>query len=288
MTWSDFGGSGGDGLAGPPQALVAVDVEKLESLALAARDGGCAGFNGPDAGAGGCGVLLAPLYSSATFSGGGAAGALVGLDWIDPSGCRPAFCVSVCPKGAQCIGARCSPSINDGLGVAQTLHWVTYANAPDGTDFDLRVIAVSAPGCPSDVSAAIDQGLAGLAFSAPILIEMQITNQAVTTSTGTGGTSGGSSGGTSSDACPSQSAGCLQASTLTCTPLGQTGEASACIPASEFQQAGVAMPCLCAPENTTGCLNSTGTLVKPCCGNLTCRVASACGGGSVGGGVCLP
>lgn len=176
MTWSDFGADGGNGIQGPLQRLVDVDVRTLEAQALAAPDGG---------------LLLTPVASIATFSEGGAAGALVGLEWTDPSGCRPAFCMSACPKGAQCVGARCSPSIHDGVGRATTLHWVTYGAAPDGSDFNLRLIAVSAPGCPADVSAAIDGGLPGLEFSAPILIEMQITGQGVAA---TGGTSGGLGG----------------------------------------------------------------------------------------------
>jgi hypothetical protein len=206
MTWTNFGADGGNGITGPVQTLVAVDPIKLDALASSAADGGIP-CDTPDAGAdAGPAVVcparltLTPILSTITFYESGSDGSLVGLEWTDPYGCLPAFCMSACPKGGECIGARCSPSIHDGIESSITLHWVTY-NVPDGSDFDLRIIAVSAPGCPSDVSSAINTGAAGLAFSAPILVEMQVTDQGIpsTTSTGTGsGSSGGSGGGAGS------------------------------------------------------------------------------------------
>jgi len=288
MTWSDFGADGGNGIQGPLQKLIDVNVGQLEALAVSASDGGGCGDpdGGADAGATpACsgGLLLAPVSPIATFYEGGPAGSLVGLEWTDPFGCRPAFCMSACPKGGQCVGARCSPSIHDGVGRATTLHWVTYDEAPKGSDFDLRILAVSAPGCPAEVGAAIDSGAAGLVFSAPILIEMQVKDQGVPANGG--GTSGGGTTG-SGGSCPG---GGFEASTVSCTPLGVSGSADTCVTAAQYAgSSGFPLPVSCAVQGTQGCLAADGFLAKPCCVGLRCLVSSACGGGSVPGGVCLP
>lgn len=287
MTWTDFGVDGGSnaGFEGPVQPLVDVSISNLEALA-GAGGGGCGSRDGgADAGPlPSCGgqLLLAPVSSPVVFDGTGPEGSLVGLEWTDPSGCLPAFCMSACPKGGQCIGARCSPSIHDGIGEATTLHWVTY-NAPDGSDFTLRIIAVSAPGCPADVSTAINDGLPGLTFSPPILIEMQITDLGIPATTG-GGTSGGSTTG-SGGSCPG---GGFEASTVSCTPLGITGSPDTCVTAAEYaNSSGFPLPVSCAVQGTQGCIAADGFLAKPCCVGLRCLDSPACGGGSVPGGVCL-
>jgi hypothetical protein len=87
------------------------------------------------------------------------------------------------------------------------------------------------------------------------------------------------------------SGGGLLVSTLSCTPLGSAGTASYCLSASEYQAAtGNPLPSACASQNATGCLDGmTGTLVKPCCPGLTCRVGSMCGDSTAAvGGTCLP
>lgn len=93
---------------------------------------------------------------------------------------------------------------------------------------------------------------------------------------GTGGSDGGGS-------CP----GGWLGSTQTCTPLGTAGEPSVCIQRDDFEAAGLPFPNACAPEGTTGCLNSMNQLVNPCCAGLKCASTEACGQQNAGIGECV-
>ncbi len=79
-----------------------------------------------------------------------------------------------------------------------------------------------------------------------------------------------------------------------CVPLGAggscvcSGSKSTCVSKSEYESVtGLTFPSACAPSGTTGCMNGEkGTLVKPCCSGLSCKLSSVCGGGSNVGGIC--
>jgi hypothetical protein len=200
-------------------------------------------------------------------------GALLLLTWTDPNNCRPALCMSHCPHGVQCgTGARCTPGRNDGVGHATTQHWVEYGADPVAdADFDLVITPASAPGCPTDIASLIDASDTTVTIGIPVSVPVHLP--------GPGGGGGGGVCGTD-----------LHASTLTCTPLGMSGVADTCVTDAEYRAIfGTGLPASCATQNTTGCLDGQkGALVAPCCPGLTCRVGSACGGGSTAGGVCLP
>lgn len=156
VQWADFTTGAGD-IYGTPEALATVDVSKL--LALATEGG--VHLSGD--------ASLA--YTQADDHG------LVNLAWTDPLGCRPSFCLSHCPRGVRCSGqARCSPLRHDGTTSATTLHWVSYAKAPAAdTAHDLQIIAVSAPGCPADVTALIAAGSTTLKVSPPLRLPVTWT-----------------------------------------------------------------------------------------------------------------
>lgn len=202
-------------------------------------------------------------------------GQLILLSWRDENGCRPSFCMNHCPRGVRCVTrARCTPSRRDGLTQATTSHWVEYGKDPSADeDFDLVVTPVSAANCPTDVAALIDAGDASVAFGAPVTIEVHLP-----------GPGGGGGPGSGSDRCFPD----LNVSTLNCTPIGSGGVGDYCLSDAEYRGIfGSARPSACAPTGTTGCMDTQkGALVQPCCPGHTCRVGSACGGGSVLGGVC--
>ncbi|MGK5083965.1 hypothetical protein WDW37_11750 [Bdellovibrionota bacterium FG-1] len=83
-------------------------------------------------------------------------------------------------------------------------------------------------------------------------------------------------------------------SEASCVPLGAggscvcSGSTSTCVSKSEFESVtGLTFPSACAPAGTTGCMNGEkGTLIKPCCSGLSCKLSSKCGGGSNVGGIC--
>jgi len=65
------------------------------------------------------------------------------------------------------------------------------------------------------------------------------------------------------------------------------GETNICITKEMYEQGtGLPFPASCAPEDTTGCINNQGILVKPCCPGLTCYYRERCGGPS--NGQCKP
>lgn len=247
------------------QQLKVVNTEAF----FAARDRQLA-----DGGANQFKVLKLEANGSLTFESGEDHGVLLAV-WSDPMGCRPALCFTPCPKNARCLGStRCGPMLADGLTSGSTFHRIEYAKAPAAAaGFDLGVTPVSAQGCPGDVTTLIESDAAALRVGETWKVSVTIP--------GTGGAGGGSGGGSGG--------GCLQASTRVCTPLGTDGVTSTCIDPAQYAKAtGKTLPAACAPEGTTGCQDSAGSLVKPCCEGLTCRVSSQCGGGSTLGGVCLP
>ncbi len=84
-------------------------------------------------------------------------------------------------------------------------------------------------------------------------------------------------------------------SEASCVPLGAggscvcAGSTNTCVSKSEFESVtGLTFPSSCAPAGTTGCMNGEkGTLIKPCCAGLSCKLSTKCGGGSVTGGTCI-
>jgi hypothetical protein len=273
MTWSDFNDDpSSDSLAKPAQTLTPVDLAVLQQRAATALDGG---------------LQLAPVSRSVSFNAGDDLGGLVGLSWVDPLGCRPALCMSACPHGVRCTGARCAPSMRDGITSATTLHWVKFEKASDDPqDLDLQLFAVSAPGCPADVTAAL-AGTDALAIAGPITIALELNQDEGTTS---GTTSGTGTTGTSGGNCP----GGFEASTVLCAPLGADGSCSCggasdrCVSNSEYDGTGFTSPGQCNPEGGGGCLDGpSGVLVKPCCAGLRCVASSVCGGDTTPGGRCM-
>ncbi len=205
--------------------------------------------------------------------------------FTDPLACRPALCMTACPRNLQCLGStRCTPTLRDGLRSGSGFFRVEYSSQPASElSYELAVTPVSAPGCPVDVVPAIEDGTALVGPSGLIDVHFPgADGTGLPTGGGGGGAgaTGGGSGGTGGGAC-------LAASSASCTPLGTSGVTSTCIsPADYTAQTGLQLPPTCAAEGTTGCLNDRGTLVKPCCPGLTCRAGNACGGGTTAGGVC--
>ena len=96
--------------------------------------------------------------------------------------------------------------------------------------------------------------------------------------TGTGGCLAGGGVCQGSTVGPGSCQGGWLGSTQTCTPLGTAGEPSVCIQQDDFEAGtGLPFPDACAPEGTTGCLNPTNHLVKPCCAGMKCVSTEACG-----------
>lgn len=210
-------------------------------------------------------------------------GAIIMLQWKDALGCRPSFCFSHCPRGVRCGTApRCTPGRADGQTQAATEHWVEYGSSPEAsTDFDLDVVAISAPGCPLDPAAIL--GTSGVEGSETLVVPVHID---LGGGSGGGSTSGGSSGTSGGGTCGDG----LEASTLSCTPLGSGGVADTCITPAQYQAVfGTSTLPACGPSGLTGCMDTQkGALVRPCCPGLTCKVSAQCGDASnVVGGTCL-
>jgi hypothetical protein len=259
VSWSDFVTGSGD-IYGTPDALASVDVDKVLALPTTS-------------------TMRLTATSALDFPEAGYH-ALLLLSWSDPLGCRPSFCLSQCPRGVRCIGsARCTALRADGRTSGNTQHWVSYEKAPaTSTSYDLQIVAVSAPGCPSDLTAKIAAGEVTLKVSPPLRLPVTWT---LPDTGGGGGTCAG---------------GGLHCSTRLCLPDGVGGcqcggSTDYCLGAAEFAGAtgGLPLPSACAPQGTTACFSSSvGTTVKPCCPGLSCKLATVCGGTSVVGGTCLP
>ena len=245
------------------------------------------------------GSVKSPSISKApgilVFKGtGDLSGDLLDLEWSDGNGCRPAFCMSPCPRGVMCSGAgRCSPVLRDGLSSGRTLFsaWFTAQAPEDPKEFDLHVIPVSSPGCSTSVldalagtgSIAADGGTGDILPGPEVVIPMILRHAGG----GAGGGSGGGAGG-GSGSCANGWMGSLRA----CTPLGgggtcqcNTQPTNTCVDRTAFQSGtGLTLPASC--NSGSGCASTSGTLVHPCCPGLTCQVGSACGGSSSGTGNC--
>jgi len=265
MIWRDLAGSSSSDVFDPPQTLYPLSRAAMERhLSTTPPPGGARLESGTSS------FELKEVDD----------GALLMLTWSDPLGCRPSFCMSACPKGVRCVGgARCSPTLRDGLTSGTTFHWVTYEKAPEtSSTFDMQIIGVSAPGCPENVAPLIEADDPGLLYTEVVTLDVRVAGKNDKPDDEGGGTCAGGWVG----------------STLACTPLGPggscvcNGSASTCITRTEYESVtGRAFPAACFPRGTTGCLDTAqGTLVKPCCENLRCVVTSKCGGGSAAGGVC--
>jgi hypothetical protein len=266
MTFHDF-----DREPGPALTLSAVPTDAIRELAVrdAAPDGSQSGVR-----------VVGPGSLSFASSGGGMD---FELAWDDEFGCRPAFCFSPCPKNARCFGSSvCSPAVRDGLTNGMSHHWLTFEKPPEQTvDFILLIAPVSGPGCPEDVAPLIEEAATEITVGPPERVGVRVP--------GTGPDAPPDDTPPSSDP-PSTCGDGLHASTAACTPLGTSGLVNTCISRAEYQSAtGMSLPTAAAPDGTTGCMDTQrGVVVKPCALGSTCRVASACGGGSTLGGVCAP
>jgi hypothetical protein len=265
MTWSDMADSSSSEFADPPQTLFPLQLEAMERHASPTPPQG--------------GLRLQSGASSFEMEEPDDS-ALVLLSWTDPNGCRPSFCMSACPKGVRCVGARCSPTLRDGLRSGTTLHWVKYEKAPvTTTDFDMQLVAASAPGCPENVAPLIEADDPGVLYSEAVKIAVRIA-----------GKNDEKPGGSGGSVCPGGWVG----STVACIPLGPggscqcNGSENTCITRTEYESVtGRPFPAACFPKGTTGCVDTMqGTLVKPCCANLRCVLSSKCGGDATVGGTC--
>ena len=265
---------------GPWENLYEVDQDQLFARASAAGD---------DAG-----VTLTLLEVEMIHENSDDSSFLNAL-WTDKAGCRPSLCFSACRLSKlSCFAhSRCTPARRDGLVAHATAHWVEYGKAPTTeTIFVEKVIAVSAPGCPADLSAALKDSTQTIFVSKPTWVKVIIPAKGAPPvgggagGSGAGGGAGGGSGG-GANPCPNGFVG----STKLKVPNGtggctESGAADQCLTSADFAGTGIPYPGLCAPQGTTGCFSS-GAVAKPCCGVLKCVVGSACGGDATFGGKCL-
>lgn len=193
----------------------------------------------------------------------------VGFD--DPNNCQPMLAFTLAKNGVHSKHTGCFPGIRDNRRTGDIMTAVGFtAEAPEGATFDLLLNVVSSPDCTSIDQPAALITATGVEADNPITVPVTIAPP----STGGGTCSGGD----------------LLVSTLDCDPLGSGGQSSYCLSAAEYTGAtGMPLPAACYPAGTTGCEgesgSTAGTLVKPCCPGLTCKVGSACGDptGAVGG-----
>src|SRR5262249_3119339 len=127
-------------------------------------------------------------------------GAILLLQWQDGLGGRPSFCFSHCPRGVRCSASpRCTPGRPDGQAGAAAEHWVEYGSSPaQSEDFDLDVVAVSAPGCPTDPATIL--AASGAQGSETLVVPVHIDLNGASAGT-SGGSTSGSSGTTGSGPC---------------------------------------------------------------------------------------
>lgn len=194
----------------------------------------------------------------------------------DPNGCSPILGFRLSTRaGVHATHLGCFPGIRDmRLSGAITARFGFSASATAPASLSLELVPMSSTDCASidDPTALVGlpTAVAGPFVPVPLTIEPP-------PSSGSGSGSGG-------DTC----SGGLLASTLECDPIGHGGIGSTCITAAEYMQAtGMPLPGTCTGSGGTGCENSSGTLVKPCCENLTCEVGAACGdANNATGGTC--
>ena len=200
----------------------------------------------------------------------------IDASFSDPNGCSPVLGFALATgAGTRSTHLGCFPGLHDmkKSGTITSSFGFT-ASVATPANLTLQIVPISSAGCVSidDPAALVTSATAAanLFVSIPIMIDPPVM----------------SGSGTTGGACPD---GELNASTLECDPIGAGGASSTCITAAEYSQAtgGLPLPTACAPAGTTGCENSTGTLVMPCCPGLTCEVGAACGdANSAPGGTC--
>jgi hypothetical protein len=194
----------------------------------------------------------------------------VDVAFSDPNGCSPVLGFRLSTRaGVHAKNTGCFPGVHDmkrSGAIMASFGFSATATAPAGLSVDL--VPISSTDCTSidDPTALIKLSTAVAGVFAPVALTI-----APPPSSGSGGTCDG-----------------LLASTLECDPLGRGGVASTCITSAEYMQAtGMPLPAACTASGGTGCENSSGTLVKPCCPGLTCEVGAACGdAGNATGGTC--
>lgn len=194
----------------------------------------------------------------------------VDVAFSDPNGCSPVLGFRLSTHaGVHAKSTGCFPGIHDmkrSGAVMASFGFSASATAP--ASLSLELVPISSTDCTSidDPTALVRSSAAVAGVFAPVALTI-----APPPSSGSGGTCDG-----------------LLASTLECDPIGRGGVGSACITSAEYMQAtGMPLPATCTPAGGTGCENSSGTLVKPCCPGLTCEVGAACGDASnATGGTC--
>jgi len=199
----------------------------------------------------------------------------INISFTDPNGCSPVLGFRLSSSaGAHSKHTGCFPGVRDmktSGTITSSIGFSASAAAP--TNLNLEVVPISSTDCTSidNPTALVTSATAVANLFVPIPLTI-----APPDNTGSGGSGG--------DTCP----GGLLASTLECDPLGAGGTGSTCISASDYMQAtGMPLPGSCTPAGVSGCENSTGTLVHPCCPGLTCEVGAACGDASnAPGGTC--
>ena len=288
-----------------------VEFDDVSETAVAALLGGTGGGSATDGGDGG-GSATGPSAPAITntpgpleFITGGAQS--LDLAFTDPTASRPAFLMALRPHGTHvqcatqcCWGCRITRRRFD-KATSGTVHYQATAAAQEliASPVDLIVAPLSCaepgvdpvdnllhPGGAPCTPVAGQGAPVGIGFGS---VTTPTKGSSSSSSSSSGGGGGGGGSGSSSGCagmCPS---GDIAASTLSCTPLGTTGSSNQCLSPSDYAGTGKALPACCAPRGTTGCLDTMGTLVQPCCPGLTCRVSSMCGdpSGAVGG-TCLP
>jgi hypothetical protein len=184
ITLHDLDSSGNEG---PQLQLYPVGTGPLAEMQARSKlpDGGNA-----DGGFGAAGPSIVNFTSST-------ASQVVALIWSDPFGCRPALCMTPCPKGAECLGASsCAPPLHDGLTRGFTAEQVEYGSQPaQPLDFDLDFTPVSAPGCPDDVTGLLTAFSSTVVVGATAIVEMTIPGANGSSTAGSDGgvvTTGGS------------------------------------------------------------------------------------------------
>jgi hypothetical protein len=196
------------------------------------------------------------------------------LTFTDPNGCQPVVALTLTNHGNRSTHTGCFPGLHDMKKAGTITSNVGFtATAATETNISVELRPISSTDCTSINAPADLVKTASAVANLQIIIPVNIAPPLPDTGSG-------------SETCP----GGLLVSTLDCDPLGSGGEASYCLSATEFMTAtGMPLPSACYPAGTTGCEgesgSTAGTLVKPCCPGLTCKVGSACGDptGAVGG-----
>jgi hypothetical protein len=293
-----------------------VEFDDVPATALAALAGGADGGSASGGGDGGTSTTGAspPEITNTPgpldFTLGGEQP--LDIAFTDPTASRPAFLVSLRPRNTHvqcatgcCWGCRITRRRLDRL-TSGTVQYQAAAAAKQSVESPVDSIIsplscaepgvdpvdniLNAGGAPCTLVAGAGKP-AGVTFGSLTSPNASSSGGSGSSGSGSGGSGAGGNGGSSGACVGTCPMGDIVVSTLSCTPLGTAGASNYCLSPSEYSAAtGKALPACCAPRSTTGCLDTVaGTLVKPCCSGLTCRVSSMCGDPSAAlGGTCLP